>query len=251
MIKQLKKSDVSMSPFNATKAWELFNIENEDGILLEALSGSAPIPDTYLSLDYIDYNLGPTPEWNSLCNIALEQQVQDQIAFEEGISGSAAIFDPNSPQNNTGTYKNLLYSQISRAFYNSYHNPLQIFGMENIDFPLSQTNRYLADTFRMFTVPQKMFGDKLVEGTIRFYDTAFDDNVDIYDDRVGNLIAGENLFSKVQEIRTLGNLVITGSVTASYVCPLPSGVPPVGRPIITAIQTGTPASSPLVTAIQT
>jgi hypothetical protein len=119
--------------------------------------------------------------------------------------------------------------------------------MENIDFPLSQTNRYLADNFRMFTIPQRMFGDKLVEGTIRFYDTAFDDNVDIYDDRVGNLIASKNLFSKVQEIRTLGNLVITGSATASYVCPLPIGVPPVGTPVITAFQTGTP-DSPMVKA---
>jgi hypothetical protein len=236
MIKNINHPNLT-TPFNATKAWELFNIENEDSILLEPLSGSSPISDTYVSLDYIDYNLGPSPEWNRLCNIALEQQVQDQIMFEEGVSGSAATFDPNvSSQNNNGTYKNLLYNQISRAFYNTYHNPIQIFGMENIDFPLSHTNRYLADTFRMFTIPQKMFGDKLVEGTIHFYDTAFDDNVDIYDDSVGNLVAYGNLFSKTQEVRTLENLVVNGSATASYVCPFPSGVPPVGTPTIMVLQ---------------
>lgn len=242
MIKQLKKSDVSLAPFDATKAWELFNIDNPDGILLEPLSGSVPLPDTYLTLDYIDYDVGPSPIWSDLCNIALEQQYADQAIFEEGISGSQEFFDPDGPQNQTGTYKILLYNQIANAFYNNYRNPTQIFGMENIDFPLSQTNRYLADDFRMFTIPRRLFGDKLVEGSIRFYDTAFDDNVNIYDDRVGNLIASQNLFSKVQEVRTLGNIVVTGDATASFECPQVTGIQPVGTPIITAIQTGTPAS---------
>lgn len=251
MIKQLKQSDVSLAPFAATKAWELYNIENDNVVLLEPMSASVSIPDTYLTLDYVDYNLGPTPTWNDYCNVALEQQENDQIIFEEGISGSKGEFDPNGPQNvSTGTYKVLLYTQIANAFYNNYHNPTQIFGMENIDFPLNRTNRYLANYFRMFSVPRRFFGEKLVEGSIRFYDTNFDDNVDIYDDRVGNLIASQNLFSKVQEVRSLGNIVVPGDVTASFECPQVTGIPPMGMPIVTAIQTGTPASSPYVTATQ-
>jgi hypothetical protein len=34
--------------------------------------------------------------------------------------------------------------------------------MENIDFPLSQTNRFLTDSFRIFTIPQSVFGDKIL-----------------------------------------------------------------------------------------
>lgn len=250
MIKQLKKSDVAMSPFTTTKAWELFNIENDAGLLVET---SSLVPDEevdQIALDYIDYNIGPNPILNRECNIALEQQTEDQLMFEEGISSSYKFFDTASqPRNNSGTYKSLLYTQISNAFYNHYRNPTQIFGMDNIDFPLNKTNRWLADNFRMFTIPRMMFGEKLVEGSIRFYDTAFDDNVDIYDDRVGNLVAADHLFSKVQEIRRLGNDIVAEG-TASYACSLPSGDVPVGVPTITAIQTGTPAMTPYITASQ-
>jgi hypothetical protein len=213
MIKQLKKSDISIMPFVATKAWELFNIDNQDSVLLEPLSGSEVISDTCVAMDYIDYNVGPTPIWSNICNIALEQQVDDQVIYEEGISGSKESFDINSSKNNSGTYKTLLYTQIFNAFYNRYHNPSQIFGMENIDFPLSQTNRYIADNFRMFTIPRKFFGDKLVEKSIKFYDATFDDNVYIYDDGSGNLIVSSNLFSKIQEVRSFNNNVISGSIS--------------------------------------
>lgn len=216
MIKQLNKSDIILSPFKAIKDWELFNINiiNSDLILVDIPSSSSfEFP---ISLDYIDYYIG-NPLLDRECDIALEQQSTNKSIYEEGIL-SNETFDPlTSKQNVNGTYKMLVYSVINKAFYNQYHNPVEIFGMENIDFPLSQTNRYLADSFRMFNIPQNTFGDKLVEGSIKLYDTTLDDNVTISDDKLGNLIAGSYLFSKIQEVRSLGNIFVDG--IASYDCP--------------------------------
>jgi hypothetical protein len=220
MIKQLKKSDVALSPFTTTKAWELFNNENNDTILLESYSASVVIADTQVALEYVDYTT-PTPSINTSCSIALEQQPDDRATFEEGVSGSLRNFDPASAAMNVnGSYKGLLYTQIANTFYNTYRNPLQIWGMENIDFPLSRTNRYLTDRFRVFTIPRELFGEKIMEGSVRFDDSTFDENIDIYDDGFGNLVASDHLFSKVQEVRVQTNMVLSG--TSSYTCPTAS-----------------------------
>lgn len=218
MIKYINHQNKT-SPFRATKARELYNVQNPATLLLEAQSQSVLISDTNVALDYVDYITG-TPLLNRDCNIALEQQEEDKAIYEEGVSGSAYGFNSASAETNlnTGTYKGLLYNQIYRAFYNTYHNPTEIFGMENIDFPLSKTRRYLADKFRMFTIPRLVMGDKISPGSVQFQDTAFDDNVRVQDDANGNLIAGDNLFSKVQEVRVHGNWILSG--TASYTCPV-------------------------------
>jgi hypothetical protein len=233
MLKQLKKTDVTTSPFRATKARELYNVQNPDQVILEQDSASVVIPETPIALDYVDYITG-TPLLNRDCDIALEQQTADLALYEEGISGSVKPFDSASAEINlnTGTYKVLLYNQMYRAFYNEYHNPTEIFGMENIDFPLNKANRYLADKFRMFTIPRFVMGDKIAPGSVQFQDTSFDDNVEVQDDSNGNLIAGSNLFSKVQEVRVLGNWVLPG--TASYTCPVYYDGPPIFIPNITA-----------------
>ena len=233
MIKQLKKTDVMTSPFRATKARELFNVQNPDTLILEEDSSSIVIPDTQIALDYVDYVTG-TPLLNRDCDIALEQQTDDLEVYEEGTTGSLKTFDSASAERNigTGTYKELLYNQMFRAFYNEYHNPTEIFGMENIDFPLNKTNRYLADRFRMFTIPRFVMGDKITPGSVQFQDTAFDDNVVVVDDSNGNLIAGTNLFSKVPEVRVLRNDILPG--TASYSCPVFYDGPPQFIPVITA-----------------
>jgi hypothetical protein len=218
MIKQLKKTDVTTSPFRANKARQLFNVQNTACPILEPYSSSIyEYDDETIALDYVDYVTG-TPLLNRDCNIALEQQEDDVAVYEEGISGSLKPYDSGSDSyNSTGTSKLLLYNQMRRAFYNEYHNPTEIFGMENIDFPLSKTNRYLADDFRMFTIPRLIMGDRIKPGTVEFQDTAFDDSVRIQDDSNGNLIAGDYLFSKIQEVRILGNQIYQG--TASYTCP--------------------------------
>jgi hypothetical protein len=212
MIKQIQKSDVSLSPFVAAKAWDLFNNNSTDLVLVKP-SASNALP---LALEFIDYTVNP-PVLNRDCNIALEQQSDDLAIFQEGLSGSG-FFDPaTEPQNLDGTFKRLVHDQTLKAFYNSYKNPLEIFGMEDIDFPLSKTIRFLTNSFRMFTVPQAIFGDRITEGSIQMFNTTLDDNVTIVDDQYGNLNAGPNLFSKIQEVRHLNNILFSG--TASITCP--------------------------------
>jgi hypothetical protein len=82
---------------------------------------------------------------------------------------------------------------------------------------LAKNNRYLANKFLMFTIPRMIFGERITENTVVLYDQNFDDNIIINDDGDGNLIATQNLFSKIQEVRDFGNLLNTGSV---YVCGL-------------------------------
>lgn len=220
MIKHINHQNVSTTPFVAAKARVLSNIQNSDTLILE--------PDVYtagtnVSLDYVDYNSGD-PIINRECDVALEQQGEvDSLGYEEGITGSGNFNSASDSRNTDGTYKSLVYTTTKNAFYNSYRNPTEIFGVEHIDFPLSKTLRNLSDSFRMFNIPQTVFGDKIQPQSLRFYDTLLDDNVTIIDDGYQNLIAGYNLFSKVQEVRTwpsgagVQNEIFPG--TASFNCP--------------------------------
>jgi len=224
MIKQLKKYDVQTTPFTATKSWELRNTDPQSLVIVESGSESPVGEDTPVALEFIDYD----PDYafgilSTLCNIALEQQENDPVVYEEGISGSG-LFYPTDPQNINGSYKRLVYQQVLRAFYNNYRNPLKIFGIENIDFQTSGMYRYLNQEFKTFSLPIKNFGEKILEGSVTFVDNAFDDNYEVVDDTKGNLYAQPNLFSRVQEVRIFGNDIFDG--TSSYVCPSPvTGVP--------------------------
>ena len=221
MIKHINHQNVSTTPFVAAKARVLSNTQNEDTIILEP---NVYASGTNISLDYIDYNSGD-PVINRECNIALEQQDADVIQYEEGITGSATFNFASDARNTNGTYKSLVHRQTKNAFYNTYRNPTEIFGVEHIDFPLSKTLRNLSSQFRMFTIPPLVFGDKIQPQSIKFYDTLLDDNVEIFDDGYQNLIAGYNLFSKVQEIRTLGNFIFPGTSSACIISPTSSIVP--------------------------
>lgn len=224
MIKHINHQNFSTTPFVAAKSWDLYNVYNENDILTEQ-SGSSSY-DYNIALDYVDYNMGD-PIINRLCNISIEQQDSDILYYEEGITGSG-MFDPdNDPKNLDGTYKRLVHDQIKNAFYNRRNNPSQIFGVEYIDFPLSQTKRFLSDEFRMFTIPRIVFGEKVSPNSVYFYDNNLDDNVIVHDDGYQNLNAGFDLFSKIQEIRYLGNIVLDGVVyNACTAAPTSSGPVP-------------------------
>jgi hypothetical protein len=205
MIKQLGKHDRLLSPFVAARGWRLSNVDPQELVLTELTGSEEPV-----ALEFIDYSSGE-PLINRECNIALEQQASDLAIPEAGEVGTGTFFpDREETNQKTNTFKRLVYDQMRLAFYNDYKNPLQIFGIDNIDFPLSKTNRFLANEFVMFTIPRNVFGDRLSENTIQMFDRTFDDNLIITDDGEGNLIGGVNLFSKVQEIRFFGNKIFDG-----------------------------------------
>lgn len=221
MIKHINHQNLLTTPFVAIKTWELNNRDPDDLVLLETYSASVSTynpPEEFVAYEYVDFYSGSTPTLNRTCNIALEQQERDWVIYQEGITGSG-YFDPaNEPQNPDGTYKRLIHSQMDQAFYNTYKNPLKIFGVENFDFPLSRTERQITDAIRIFNIPQRIWGDSIIPRSVVIFDNLLDDNVDIYDDGYQNLLAGTNLFSKIQEVRTFGNVILSGSITNS--CPL-------------------------------
>jgi hypothetical protein len=216
MIKQIGQKNILISPFTAVTAWELSNVDAQDLVLLEEESASVIIPDTDVAVDYVDYTTNP-PSINNDCNIALEQQSNDIVTYQEGITGSGLFYPDSEPQNTDGTFKRLVFTQIQSTFYNKYLNPLQIFGTDYIDFQLSKTNRNLSTGLRVFTIPQITFGDRVMSGSVILYDTSMDDNVIVQDDGYQNLFVGTNLFSKIQEVRPLSNSIASGS--SSQICP--------------------------------
>lgn len=212
MIKELKRHDVQTTPFIASKSWNLLNTQNTDVVLTE--DGLSEV-----ALDFIDYQTSVSyPFLNSNCNIALEQQVQDVVLFEEG-EDIQGIFYTNEARNNTGTYKRLIYHQINNSFYNKYQDPTKIFGLENIDIQSSKTKKFITSKFRVFTIPRDLFGEKIVEGSLSFIDNSLDDNYVIKDDTFGNLMAHDNLFSRIQEVKPFGNTLLDG--TSSVACTSP------------------------------
>lgn len=238
MIKQINSNNILVTKFVAQKSWELNNVYNEDLFLVTTTSsadweniavnwelegeywnGFSDVSgsDLPLALEFIDYSVYP-PVLNRNCNIALDPQPEDRAIIEEGVSGSGTFYPSSEPTNlYTSTYKRSVYNQIQKSFYNNYKNPFEILGMETIDFPLSQTNRIISDQFLVFSIPRIIFGDKISPSSIYLYDYSYDDNVIVSDDGFGNLLAGPNLFSKVQEVRSFGNIINEG--TASNLCP--------------------------------
>lgn len=227
MIKTINHQNFLTTPFVAYKAWHLFNDDSDDLVLTET-TGSE---DT-IALEFVDYSTG-TPFVNTTCSIALEEQDDDRLEYQEGITGSGTFFPETEPINEDGTFKRLVHSQIQATFYNTYHNPLEIFGIENIDFPLGGTFRDLSDFTRVFTIPRDIFGEKILPNSVQMMDNSLDDNVSIFDDGNQNIMAGFNLFSKIQEVRHFGNFISMES--SSVLC---GGTPPIFSPVLDAEQVG-------------
>lgn len=210
MIKRINHQNFLTTPFVTTRRWDLFNIENDEVVLLEATSS-----EQMVALEYVDYSTD-NPFVNTTCNIALEQQSDDLVNYQEGITGSGAFYPDREETNQDGTYKRLVHRQIKAAFYNKYGDPTKMFGMDFIDFPLSQTFRNISNFVRVFDIPRYVFGERIIENTVVLRDASLDDNVTITDDGHQNLIAKSNLFSKVQEVRSFENIIMSGS--SSHEC---------------------------------
>ena len=202
MIKALKKYQVQLTPFVATKNWALNNTDNSNVLLTEDAD-----PDEYaVALQFIDYGDGSElPIENSLCNIALEQQGTDLATVEDGLYVTGPFYPNTDPQNMDGTYKRSIYYQVRTMFYNTYLNPTKIWGLENIDFELSKTKRLLTEQFKLFEIPRVVFGEKMTPNSITMTDNTLDNPYTITDDGNGNLNAGMNLFSHQQEVGKFTN----------------------------------------------
>lgn len=209
MIKNINSQNFITTPCVITKPWCVSNVINDDLLLAEQTGSSGE--DLAIAVEYLDY-AGSSPFLNRNCSIALEQQTDDSVIYREGEKSDGNFFPDTAPKNPDGTYKRLVYSYIKSAFYNNRRNPVEIFGIDNIDFQLGKTDRYLADNFREFGIPQQIFGDRITEGTVRVTDNTLDDNVNIIDDSYGNLIASNNLFSKIQEIGYFNQELHSGSI---------------------------------------
>jgi len=201
MIKDLKRYQIQLTPFQATKDWAVNNVDNDDLLLFESTGSDDGEP---IDLEYIDYN--PDSALNNYnCQIALEQQAADVISHRDGEQLTGPFYPDSDPTNIDGTYQRSVYSQIRTSFYNTYRNPTQIFGIENIDFERGKTKRRIAEKLRLFDVPRSVFGDKIIPSSVVIYDNSLDNDYTITDDGYGNLQAGTNLFSKQQEIGDFDN----------------------------------------------
>ena len=195
MLKSLHKNDTQTLPYIATKNWKLSNVANGDLILMEH-SGSDGLP---VALEYLDYTPGgPVIDYG--CDIAKEQQSTDRVIPRSGLKITGIFYPELDPINPDGTFQRVVYSQTVTTFYNKYRDPTKMWGLEEIDFEKSQTKRFVADKFKLFIIPQIIFGEKVLENTVVLYDTTTDNNYTITDDGHCNLFAGTNLFSNQQEI---------------------------------------------------
>ena len=213
MIKLLKRYEIHTTPFEATKNWAINNIRNDNLLLYESTGSDDGLP---YALEYVDYGSNidyPVPI--SSCDISLEQQDADLANLESGLNIIGIFYPELDPQNIDGTYLRSVYHQVKTMFYNQYFDPTKIWGVENIDFPLSKTERRLSDEFRLLDIPRNVFGDKIIPKSVAMTDSTTDNEYLITDDGNGNLFAGTNLFSHQQEIRHHNNEFTLGY---SYFC---------------------------------
>jgi hypothetical protein len=124
-----------------------------------------------------------------------------------GQVGNGHFNENTELKNIDGTYTRLIYSQIRNTFYNSTNNPVNTFGMENIDFGLSNTNRHIDEDFLLMNIPQPIFGNTILPNSVAMNKFSTDDDVVVYDDGYGNMLAGNNIFYKIQEVRHFENVI--------------------------------------------
>lgn len=235
MIKQIKKFQIKLTPFDATKEWILSTTNNQDLLLMDDTSSFDEEP---VALEFIDYpSITDTQATlNYECDIALEQQPDDLLTTRMGLNVSGLFYPDIDPTNPDKTYKRSIFYQVRTMFYNRFHDPTKVWGMDNIDFTLGKTKRKISDEIRLFDMPHRIFGDKLVPNTIVLHDNSLDVNYEITDDGFGNLIAGSNLFSRQQEVSQHDNWYQNGSsaVCSTYFALNPPDAPTLSGNVVTA-----------------
>ena len=198
MIKALNKGSIVITPFTTQKDEQLSNVTNDDIVLTEDGEG--------VTMEYVDYGLGEAyPTVNTDCLIALEQQEDNKLSVRRG-EKRKGIFNPETePRNADGTFQRVVYSQIRTTFYNGSDDPSKSFGLEHIDVPLSQTQKFLLNSLYVMDVPTRIMGERIQPGTVRFMDVNSDDEAIISDDGHNNLYASRDIFWKKQEVGHFNN----------------------------------------------
>lgn len=202
MIKLIKKFQIKLTPFDSAKTWNMSTINNQNLLLHD--SGSYTDTEFPVALEFIDYSETHSFD-NYECNIALEQQDDDLVNTRLGLKRSGLFFPDIDPLNDDGTYKRAVYSQVNSMFYKNIRNPVQTWDINNIDFALSKTKRKISDEFRLFDIPQIIYGDKIIPRSVILHDYSSDTEFNITDDGDGNLMAGTNLFSSYQKLGEFNN----------------------------------------------
>jgi len=203
MIKSLHRDDIQVTPFIANKTWNVQNIVNEDALLWinGTESGS-------LSLTYIDYGDGSTtPVTSSDCSLALlPQDNNTTVNYQHGIKSDSTFFpvtnqyydSASNPMNMDGTYMSIVYNTNKQLFYNTYDNPTQLWGLENIN--LNTSTRILTDDMDVFNLKKNQFGEKIVPNSVFIVDNAGEIDYKIIDDGKTNLILDGQYFSTFQTV---------------------------------------------------
>lgn len=236
MIKTIKKFQIKLTPFNATKEWQMSTSNNQDLLLMDDTSS---LEDEPVALEFIDYgSIEDTASIDNFeCDIALEQQPDDLVNVRTGLKVTGLFYPDKDPINKDNTYKRMVYTQVKTMFYNMYRDPTKIWGATNIDFDLSKTKRKINDEFKLYDIPTNIYGEIIVPNTVTFQDTSLDDFFLITDDGNGNLLAGQNLFSHRQEIGNHANVFTVGNSSFCDVyfgiSPGPIILPPSGSSVLT------------------
>lgn len=203
MIKSLNKGDIQVTPFIADKSWRVQNIDNDDLILW--MSGSLSGSIAHMYIDYGDGTSAPIT--NSYCDLALLQQSnQIYITYQQGTNTPSTFFpvgnqyydSSSNAVNFDGTYKNIVYNTHKQLFYNTYNNPTQIWGLENIN--LSGSKKLLTDTMDVFTLNRFQFGEKIIPNSIQIIDEQLDETYTIVDDGANNLTLKGTHFNNFQQL---------------------------------------------------
>lgn len=208
MLKSLNINDVLVTPYSAVKERHISNVDNTDLILFEHTgSDGGPLA---VAIEYIDFGDGGSdPIVNSSCSLANELQSLNLATYREGkkIEGTFYLDDE---QNRDSTYKRIVFSQVREMFYNNYRDPTKMWGMEEIDFDKSQTKKFLQDKFVVLDIPTSVMGEKILPNSVLINDQTSDDKYIISDDGHCNLVVGNNVFSKHQELGEFTNLFAEG-----------------------------------------
>jgi hypothetical protein len=202
MIKNLRRSDITVRPFNTFKRWRFGNIDPEDVLMTE---DGCPIFTSYISSS--SPLLCADPDFSSSAISPEQQQVQFDFKIVEGEkivghfyeSGSDEYNFSDNPTNRIdGSYKRLIFNSIKSSFYNEFNNPEYLFGVESVDRDPRGKKREIRNIQKRIRVGQlssQTFGHKIQPGTVKIKDQSNpDETYTLVDDGYTNLLLDDVFF---------------------------------------------------------